>query len=165
VRGNSPWPGHHPNSECDMGGRANGVSTRPISAYNSITSTFSETSGSEAIATVVPERSGTRVTTGTWVDNTGAAVGYRPGRYQRQGGGGVVSQPGGGRAGPLRRGTWRAGHGPDDITTRITRSGYPTAPRSCTLGGWPSVTRNGQTVKAQAPLIAMVVLPTTWAIG
>jgi hypothetical protein len=32
----------YPNSEYDVGGRANGVSTKPISAYNSITSTFSE---------------------------------------------------------------------------------------------------------------------------
>ena len=32
----------YPNTEYDVGGRANGVSTKPISAYNSITSTFSE---------------------------------------------------------------------------------------------------------------------------
>jgi hypothetical protein len=32
----------YPNSEFDVGGRANGVATQPISAYNSITSTFSE---------------------------------------------------------------------------------------------------------------------------
>ncbi len=32
----------YPNTEYDVGGRSNGVSTEPISAYNSITSTFSE---------------------------------------------------------------------------------------------------------------------------
>ena len=32
----------YPNTEYDVGGRSNGVSTKPISAYNSITSTFSE---------------------------------------------------------------------------------------------------------------------------
>ena len=32
----------YPNTEYDVGGRAHGVATKPISAYNSITSTFSE---------------------------------------------------------------------------------------------------------------------------
>ena len=32
----------YPDTEYDVGGRSNGLSTKPISAYNSITSTFSE---------------------------------------------------------------------------------------------------------------------------